>query len=35
MTLNSEVFADIGISGDESRALTASIETLRRHAGDF
>ena len=31
----SEVFADIGISGDESRALADSIETLRRNSGDF
>jgi DNA-binding MarR family transcriptional regulator len=35
VTLNKEVFADIGLSGEESRALAASIETLRRHAGDF
>jgi DNA-binding MarR family transcriptional regulator len=35
VTLNNEVFADIGISDDESRALADSIETLRRHAGDF
>jgi DNA-binding MarR family transcriptional regulator len=35
VTLNNEVFADIGISEQESRALAASIETLRRHAGDF
>ena len=35
VTLNNDVFADIGISDDESRALAASIETLRRHAGDF
>lgn len=34
-TLNNEVFADIGISTDESRSLATSIETLRRHAGDF
>ena len=31
----SEVFADIGMSDGESRALVASIETLRRNAGDF
>ena len=30
VTLNNDVFADIGISDDESRALAASIETLRR-----
>ncbi|MGA9376842.1 MAG: MarR family transcriptional regulator [Mycobacterium sp.] len=34
-TLNKDVFADIGISADESRSLATSIETLRRHAGDF
>lgn len=34
-TLNKDVFADIGIDAEESRALAASIETLRRHAGDF
>ncbi len=34
-TLNNDVFADIGISTDESRSLATSIETLRRHAGDF
>ena len=31
-TLNTDVFADIGISSDESRSLATSIETLRRHA---
>ena len=35
VTLNDKVFADIGMSDAESRALVASIETLRRHAGDF
>jgi len=34
ITLN-EVFADIGMSDDESRALADSIETLRRNSGDF
>ncbi|GAB7071960.1 MarR family transcriptional regulator [Mycobacterium hodleri] len=34
-TLNDEVFADIGISADESAALASAIETLRRQAGDF
>lgn len=34
-TLNKEVFADIGMSDEQSRALAASIETLRRHSGDF
>ena len=35
VTLNKDVFADIGMSEAESRALAASIETLRRTAGDF
>jgi hypothetical protein len=35
VTLNEQVFADIGISADESQALVSSIETLRRNAGDF
>ena len=35
VTLNNDVFADIGISDDESRSLAESIETLRRNAGDF
>ena len=35
VTLNKDVFADIGISDEESQALAASIETLRRSAGDF
>ena len=35
VTLNKDVFADIGISDAESRALAVSIETLRRNAGDF
>lgn len=35
VTLNEQVFADIGMSPAESRALTSSIDTLRRHAGDF
>ena len=35
ITLNEKVFADIGMSGAESLALVASIETLRRTAGDF
>ena len=35
VTLNNEVFSDIGMTDDESRALADSIETLRRHAGDF
>jgi DNA-binding MarR family transcriptional regulator len=34
-SLNSEVFADIGMSAAESRTLSSAIETLRRNAGDF
>jgi len=33
ITLNNEVFADIGMSDDESRSLADSIETLRRNFG--
>ena len=35
LTLNNEVFADIGISDRQARTLVDSIETLRQHAGDF
>lgn len=35
VTLNEQVFADIGIPPAQSRALASSIETLRQHAGDF
>ncbi|MFC7673063.1 MarR family transcriptional regulator [Mycolicibacterium sp. GCM10028919] len=35
VTLNKEVFADIGITDDASRTLAAAIESLRHHAGDF
>ena len=35
VTLNQQVFADIGISQDQAQELVAAIETLRRHAGDF
>lgn len=35
VTLNNEVFADIGISPEQCRALAGVIETLRHHAGDF
>ncbi|PQM44898.1 hypothetical protein C1Y40_04945 [Mycobacterium talmoniae] len=35
VTLNEQVFADIGMSPAESRALASSIDTLRQHAGDF
>jgi DNA-binding MarR family transcriptional regulator len=34
-TLNADVFADIGISAQESADLVSAIETLRRSAGDF
>jgi DNA-binding MarR family transcriptional regulator len=35
VTLNEQVFADIGMPADQSQALVSSIETLRRSAGDF
>ncbi|WP_326547863.1 MarR family transcriptional regulator [Mycolicibacterium sp. ND9-15] len=35
VTLNNEVFADIGMSAAESRALADSIQTLRHNSGDF
>ncbi len=35
VTLNEQVFADVGMSSTHARALVASIETLRHHAGDF
>lgn len=35
VTLNNEVFADIGITDESSRTLAAAIESLRHHAGDF
>lgn len=35
VTLNKEVFADIGMSDAESKALAGAIQTLRHHAGDF
>ena len=35
VTLNNEVFADIGMSAAQSRALADSIQTLRRNSGDF
>lgn len=35
VTLNKQVFADIGMSDTESQQLASSIETLRRNAGDF
>ena len=35
VTLNNQVFADVGMSDEQSQALVDSIETLRRHAGDF
>jgi len=35
LTLNDEVFADIGMSADEAGALVNAIAALRRSAGDF
>ena len=35
VTLNEQVFCDIGMSEGESQALASSIETLRQNAGDF
>ncbi|MGV9801669.1 MarR family transcriptional regulator [Mycobacterium sp. NPDC003449] len=35
VTLNEQVFAEVGMSDAESRALVSSIETLRRNSGDF
>ena len=35
VTLNTEVFADLGITDEQSLALSSAIETLRRGAGDF
>lgn len=35
VTLNEKVFADIGISPQQSQSLVSSIETLRHSAGDF
>jgi DNA-binding MarR family transcriptional regulator len=35
VTLNTDVFADIGISDEASRTLSTAIGALRRHAGDF
>jgi DNA-binding MarR family transcriptional regulator len=35
VTLNQQVFRDIGMSEGESHALVSSIETLRHNAGDF
>ena len=35
VTLNRQVFADIGMPPEQARALVGAIETLRRQAGDF
>jgi DNA-binding MarR family transcriptional regulator len=35
VTLNEQVFADIGMATGEAQALVASIDTLRRNAGDY
>ena len=34
-TLNARVFADIGMTADQARALVSAIDALRHHAGDF
>ncbi|MGC4933981.1 MarR family transcriptional regulator [Gordonia sp. DT30] len=34
-TLNREVFADVGMDGDEIGGLVGAIQSLRHHAGDF
>lgn len=35
ITLNDEVFADIGMPGEQSAAMVAAIDSLRRSAGDY
>jgi DNA-binding MarR family transcriptional regulator len=35
VTLNKDVFADIGMPEQDSRTLAAAIETLRKSSGDF
>ena len=35
VTLNEEVFSDIGMSERQARSLVDAIETLRRNSGDF
>jgi DNA-binding MarR family transcriptional regulator len=35
ITLNEQVFADIGMPPEESRALSSAIEKLRHNVGDF
>ncbi len=35
VTLNEQVFSDIGMTADQARALVDAIETLRRQSGDF
>ena len=35
VTLNEQVFANIGMATGEAQALVASIDTLRRNAGDY
>lgn len=35
VTLNEQVFSDLGMSDDQARALVDAIESLRHHAGDF
>ena len=35
MTLNEQVFADVGMSADQANVLVDAIENLRRRTGDF
>lgn len=35
VTLNEQVFANVGMGAEESQALVSAVETLRRNAGDF
>ena len=35
VTLNNEVFGDVGMTEEESRMLAKAIETLRHNSGDF
>ena len=35
VTLNEQVFADVGMSDTESQALVSALDALRRNAGDF
>ncbi len=35
VTLNAEVFGDVGMTDDEMASLVSAIHSLRQHAGDF